>query len=111
MAYPVVETVIDALVCTDTNPHASSVFNVEPGTKFMLAYYNGWNQAATVRAYGGFDFDGAMWWPLGSGTTAVASTAYNYDVITEHWPYMKVIVTAGVSPASGTFTAYFKKIA
>ena len=112
MAYPVVETVIDALAIVDTNPHASAVWTVEPGTKYLLAYYSTLNQDATVRACGGFDFDGSMWWPLGAASTSVTNALdYNYDVITEYWPYMKVIVTAGVQPGSGAFTAIFKKIA
>lgn len=98
---------INALAIRDTNAHESSVFQLLTGKK-TFAGYSTLNQDATMQVYGGFDEDGSVWWPVGSGVTVPTSGDYAYAVLTgdENWPWYKVSLTCGSGPASGTASVY-----
>lgn len=99
------KTSISALAITDTNAHAGSAVQLEPGgTLYAVLCTNLLNQNCSFQLQGAMDQDGP-WFNVGSAISVTSNADYGYATFTEPWPWVRVVATAGSTPSSGTVTA------
>lgn len=95
----------DALEIRDTDAHNSSSIDNAISGSLLFAAENTLNQAVTVKFQG--SFDGTTWHDLPGSASVSATTGVDEWFLSDPWPKVRAVATAGVQPASGSLTVWY----
>ena len=103
------DEVISALAIRDTADHTSTVSDSRGAIPKTVVIYNETDEDIQVQLQGDRDedFDEAM--NIGTSFTVIAST-HDYATISDYMPYLRVVITAGTAPTTGTVSAYLLRV-
>lgn len=94
----------------DTNDHISEVVNATKAGSVTFMYKNTLDQAVDFQLQGSYDEDFTTdVWDIGAATQLAAgnvTTQYDYDTLTDFFPFIRVKATCTVGPAVGTATTW-----
>jgi len=108
--------IFNAVEVRDTNAHNSIVYLNKfddlthartISVKRTVVYKNGLNQVCSLQVQG--SVDEAFTDPVAIGTAinaAASMSAPLYETVSDHFPYLRIVGTCAVAPASGSLNAW-----
>lgn len=97
---------VDALAIRDTNAaNSTALTDLALVGSLMFFAVNTLNQAVSLQYQG--SFDGTTYANIGSATSVSATSGTSAQTLSDPWPYVRVVATCSVAPASGSLTVHY----
>jgi hypothetical protein len=103
---------IDALEIRDVNPHISTVVDTRDALSLTFSYINTLDQTCSFQVEGSVEETFAEPQPVGAPRALAdgsVTAQRDYDTLTDYWPFIRVVVTAGGVPTVGQADAWILK--